>query len=160
MIAETKIDKSLPKSPFLMKGFSDPFRNIHVEGILLYVREYIPAKLLSIEAIPPEYFFVNLNLRKRQWLLSCSYNPHKNNISKHSEILSKNLDLYFSQYESNIIGDFNVGANDPHMNDFCNVYNLSSLIKAPACYKTPENPSCNDLILTNSPFKLSKALVG
>ena len=60
----------------------------------------------------------------------------------------------------NIIRDFNVGANDPHMNDFCNDFcNLSSLIKAPPCYKTPETPSCNDLILTNSPFKFSKALV-
>ena len=31
------------------------------------------------------------------------YNPHKINISKHIEILSKNLDLYSPQYESIII---------------------------------------------------------
>ena len=96
--------------------------------------------------------FVELNLRKRKWLISCSYNPHKSNIFKHIEILSKNLDLQSSHYESNIIiGDFNVGVSDPHINDFCNAYNLNSLIKEPTCYKNRDNPSCIDLILTNSP---------
>ena len=84
--------------------------------------------------------------------MSCSYNPQKNNISKNTEIWSKNLDLYSSQYENNIIiRDFNVGVNDPHMSDFCNAYNLSSLIKEPACYKNPENTPCIYLILTNWP---------
>ena len=35
-------------------------------------------------------------------------------------MLSKNLDLYFFQYENNVIvGDFNVEVSDPHMNDLC-----------------------------------------
>ena len=42
-ISETKIDESFPKSQFLIKGFSNPFRivnrNVHGGGILLYVRE-------------------------------------------------------------------------------------------------------------------------
>ena len=50
-----------------------------------------------------------------------------------------------------IIGNFNVGLSDPRMNDFCNVYNLSSLVTEPTCYKDPENLSCTDIILTNSP---------
>ena len=37
------------------------------------------------------------------------------------------------------------------MNDFCNAYNLSSLIKELTCYKNPENPSSIDLILKSSP---------
>ena len=49
------------------------------------------------------FFFTEFNLPKRNWLISCSYSPHKNNISKHIEILSKNLDLYFSHYENDII---------------------------------------------------------
>ena len=162
MISEIKINESFPKSQFLIKDFSDPFRidrNIHGEGILLYVRVDIPTKLLSIEPIRSECFFVELNLRKRKWLISCSYNPHKNKFSKHIEILSKNLDLS-SQYKSNIIiGDFNVGVSDPHMNDFCNGYNLSSLINEPIFYKNPDNLSCIDLILTNSPRSLQGSCV-
>ena len=63
-------------------------------------------------------------------------------------------------YANIIIGDFNVEVSDPHMNDFCNAYNLSSLIMETTCYKNPENPSCIDLILTNSPRIASKARGG
>ena len=77
-------------------------RNVHGGGILLYVTGNIPSKLLSIEPIHSKCFFVELNLRERKWLISCSYNPHKNNIFKHIKILSKNLDLYSSQYENNV----------------------------------------------------------
>ena len=76
-----------------------------------------------------ECFLVELNLRKRKWLISCSYNLNKNNISKHIEIQSKNLDLYSSQYKSNII----IG--DHH------------------------NPSCIGLILTNSPCSFQGSCV-
>ena len=51
MILETKIDNSFPKSQFLIKGFSDPFcidQNVHGGDTLLYVREDITTKLLSI----------------------------------------------------------------------------------------------------------------
>ena len=67
MISETAIDESFPKSQFLIKGFSDPFRidrNVHGGGIFLYFKEDIPTKLLSIELIPSESFFVELDLRK------------------------------------------------------------------------------------------------
>ena len=76
---------------------------------------------------------VEFNLRKRKWLISSSYNPHKDNIFKHMEIITyyihisniKNLELYSSQYERNfIVGDFNVRVSDSHMNDFCYACNL------------------------------------
>ena len=36
--------------------------------------------------------------------------------------------------------------------DFCNSYNVRSLIFRPTCFKNPGNPSCIDLVLTNSPY--------
>ena len=42
---------------------------------------------------------------------------------------------------------------------FCSDYNLSSLIKAPTCYKNPDNPRCIDLILTNSPNSFQNSSV-
>ena len=119
---------------------------------MLYAREDIPVKLLSVEPLPTECFFVEINLRKRKWLVCCSYNPHRDNIKNHLQVISANLDLYSSKYEHIIVmGDFNVDIGDKFMGDFCEPYNLSSLIKESACYKNPENPSCIDLILTNSP---------
>lgn len=41
---------------------------------------------------------------------------------------------------------------------FLNAYNLSSLIKEPTCYKNPENPSCIDLIITNSLWSFQDSL--
>ena len=154
LISETKTDGSFPKSQFQIKGFSDPFRvdrNTHGSGILFYAREDIPVKLLSVENLPRECFFIEINLRKRKWLV-CSYNPHRDNIKDHLNTISANLDLHSSKYEYIIvIGDFNVEVNDKFMSNFCESYNLISLIKESTCYKNPENPSCIDLILANSP---------
>ena len=38
-------------------------------------------------------------------------------------------------------------------------FDLTSLIKEPTCYKTPDNPSCIDLILTNKPLSFQNACV-
>ena len=137
MISETKIDNSFPKGQFLIKGFCEPFRidrNIHGGGILFYVREDNPVKPLSIEPLPTECFFVEINLRKRKWLVCCSYSPHKDNISNHLQSIRKKLDLYSSNYESIIlVGDFNSEINDKCMNDFFESYNLNSLVRKSAC---------------------------
>ena len=47
LISETKIDKTFPKSQFLISGYSPPFRldrTANGGGLLLYVREHIPSK--------------------------------------------------------------------------------------------------------------------
>ena len=38
-----------------------------------------------------------------------------------------------------------------HLRSFCDNYSLRSLIKQPTWYKSPTNPTCIDLILTNRP---------
>ena len=35
------------------------------------------------------------------------------------------------------------------MKDFCEIYNLQNLIKEPTCFKSVQNPTSIDLILTN-----------
>ena len=59
--------------------------------------------------------------------------------------------IYFSfNYENFLlIGEFNVGLDDTAMKDFCNLYNLRSLIDKPTFYKNPANSSCIELLLTN-----------
>ena len=63
MLPETKIDDSFPKGQFLIKGFGDPFRidrNSNAGGFLFYVREDIPAKLLSVELYQQNIFLLIL----------------------------------------------------------------------------------------------------
>ena len=100
-----------------------------------------------------ECFLVEINIRKRKWLIVCSYNPHRNTISEHLHSLSKRIDLHSSRYDNLlIIGDFNVESTDKCMGEFCESYSLKHLVKVPTCFKNPNNPSCIDLMLTNKPM--------
>ena len=52
MISETKLDDSFPSMRFLIEGFGPPFRsgrNSRGGGILVYVREDIPCKLIPMK---------------------------------------------------------------------------------------------------------------
>ena len=63
MISETKLDESFPDGQFTVKGYSKPFRldrNKNGGGIMLYVREDIPARLISVEKSPIEAIFIEL----------------------------------------------------------------------------------------------------
>ena len=92
--------------------------------------------------------------------MCCSYNPNKSNISRHLDTLTKSLDLCSAHYEKTIlIGDFKVRIDDPHMESFCESYRFKSLIIDPTCFKNPENPSCINLILTNSPYSFQNSCV-
>ena len=88
MVAETKNDKSFPTSQFILPGFTSPHRfDITKEGggILAYIREDIPYKLLNISYIASdiECLGTEVSLRKVKCFVTFSYNPHKNYISNH-----------------------------------------------------------------------------
>ena len=60
------------------------------------------------------------------------------------------MDRFLPQYENLLLlGDFNSEMNEEHMKNFCETYNLTNLIKDPTCFKSVENPSCIDVMLTN-----------
>ena len=155
MIFETKIDDSFPIANFLIDGFGQPYRtdrNSSSGGIMLYVREDIPSNHLKVESLPVEGLYVELKLRSENWLINCSYNPNRNAIGNHLEALNDFLDFDSSSYNNIVIlGDFNVGVEEPHMKTFCESYSLRNIIKQPTCYKNPSRPTCIDLILTNVP---------
>ena len=47
--------------------------------ILVYVRENIPSNLIEINSLV-ESISIQLNLRKKKWLVNCSYNANSSNI--------------------------------------------------------------------------------
>ena len=70
MISETKLDSSFPVGQFLIYGFPEPYRldrNSNGGGILLYIREGIPSKLIDTK-MTVEGFFVEVNLREKSGL--------------------------------------------------------------------------------------------
>ena len=157
LLSETKLDDPFPTGQFSLTGYSKPYRldrSSNCGGILLYVRDDIPSRLLTDYKIKDnlELLFLEVNIYKKKCLLSCFYNPHKSNISNHLHHLNKGLDVYLKSYDNILImimGDFNSEFSENCLNGFCNVNSLKTLNRDPTSFKNPSNPSCIDLFLTN-----------
>ena len=113
--SETKLDSSFPGEKFVIKGYSTPFRldrNQTGGGLLLYVREGIPCKILK-EYSPKkriENIFIEINLRSRKWFLSCSYNPNTHLIADRLHCIGSGIDFYSSKYDNFVVlGHLNRG---------------------------------------------------
>ena len=130
LICETKLDLSFPRAQFHIHGFGEPYRfdrNGKGGGILLYIRDDIPSKLIESK-MTIEGLFVEINLRKKKWLLCCSYNPKKSLISNHLKEIGNNLDLLSSKYDNYLLmGDFNAEPNDQLFPIFVKLIILTTL---------------------------------
>ena len=153
MISETKIDETFPSRQFYTEGFTPPYRldrNCHGGGILVYVREDIPSKLIEMNS-SVESISIELNSRKKKWLVNCPYNANNSNICDYLRSLGKSLDTLLTHYDKLfLMRNFNAGEANIHIKDFCNLYKLKNLIKVPTSFKNPDNPKTIDLMLTKS----------
>ena len=79
LISETKINSSFPTARFQIEGYTTyrSDRNVNSGRILLYIRDDIPSTLLNSDMFI-ESFYIEINIRKKKWLLVCRYNPNKN----------------------------------------------------------------------------------
>ena len=71
MISETKLDESFPVSRFLIPSFENPIRldrSSSGSGIMLYIKEGIPFKLLKSSALSAnrEAFLVEVKINKKK----------------------------------------------------------------------------------------------
>ena len=95
MVSEMKLNDSFPEGQFLMNGFYSPFRfdrNRNGGGIMLHLRQDTPKNCFKSRFPLWESFFIEITLYKKKWLINCSYNPHKSNIGKHLDMVSRSLD--------------------------------------------------------------------
>ena len=71
MIYETKLDKSFPTNQFMITVLTAPFDldwNDKGGGIIPYIREDIPSRLVSTESSQVEGFIVEIGLQnKKNW---------------------------------------------------------------------------------------------
>ena len=163
MISETKVDDTFPNGQFFVDGFGTPFRldwKRNGGGIILFIRDDIPAKVVSTDDRPIESFYVELNFLKKKWLLNCSDNTKHSSIESHLDSHSKSKDSLLSKYDNFLLlSDFNSCMEDSPMKTFVEIYKLRNVIKKPACFKIPETPACSDLILTNKSLSFKNAYV-
>ena len=103
MISETRVDDSFPDDQFFVDGLGRLFcidRNRNGEGIMLFIRNDIPAKVVSTDDRSIESFYAELNFRKKIWLLNCFYNPKDSSIESHLDSLSKSIDSLSCKYDN------------------------------------------------------------
>ena len=94
LVSETKINSSFPKEQFRLNGYGDPYRldrNTEGGGLLLYFRNDITTKRLTLIDNDIECIISEVNISKRKWLLVGIYNPHKSQISSFLRLLGKIL---------------------------------------------------------------------
>ena len=154
VVSETKLDESFPTGQFEIDGFSTPFRvdrNKEGGGLIIFIRSDIPCKILKTQ-LPNdiEGIFIELKIRNKKWILFAGYNPKKERIAQFLGNIGISLDNLIGNYDNLIlIGDFNSEMEEENIKEFCETYNLHNLIKDPTCFKSVQNPTSIDVILTN-----------
>ena len=123
----------------MIDEFSMPYRcdrNVHGGGISVHFRNNIAAKLLKLENLPSdmEAIFTEMNIKSKNWLLCCTYNPKKYLIENHLRQLQKQLEASSERHEHFLImGDFNTYVSDRSMTLFCTLFKLKNILKEPTC---------------------------
>ena len=166
VLCETKLNQSHTTSQFFIDGFREPFRKDRDAnsggGLLIYVRDDIPCKILKKHTFDNdiEGMFLELNFRKCKWLLFGTYRPPDQDKKHYFKNLTNSLELYIQSYDKVILaGDFNAEEDDLELNAFMSTFSLNSLNKEYTCFKSLVNPSCIDLILTNCPRSFQNTTV-
>ena len=155
VLAETKRDSSFPIHQFRLDGFKQPYRldvTSNSGGIFVFVNDQIPSKEIKSVSIPSDIqaIPIELNLRKCKWLFLPIYKPPSQNEVYFIDQLEKISDSLASSINNCLIlGDFNMEVTSNKLSSFIENNGLYSLIKSPTCFKSPTNPRCIDLMLTN-----------
>ena len=96
LISKTKVE--CPLAQFKIEGFTTPHRydrNDKGAGLLLYIREDIPSRLLQSKShCNIESLSVEINFKKGKWFLNCSYNPHRNSLECLHSVIDEHSKTY------------------------------------------------------------------
>ena len=164
IVTGTKVDDLFPKAQFYINGFSISYtldRNRNGGGLMIYVRNDIPSKMLIKHDLPEDIkaAFIELNFRKCKWL----YRAPSQNHNYFFDNIDKGLDVYSTYEKVELAGDFDAQVGEKSFDTFLSQHELTSTNRYPMCYKNPNNPSCIDHIITNSPksfFKTEAVFTG
>ena len=157
ILTETKIDSSFPSSQFMIDGYGPPHRldrNGNGGGILVFVREDIPSRILKEHVLPGDIDVlpIEINLRKTKILLLASYHPPAQSDEYFFDNVTKILDKYNHSYDKVLLaGDFNAQESETCLKNFITEHNMKNIVKEPTCFKNIENPTSIDLFITNFP---------
>ena len=137
VLTETKLDDTFPTAQFLVNRTD--LTDIEMgKGVMVYIFEDMPIKLLDKHVFPYDM------------LLFGTYHLPSQADIYHFDNLDKAFETYSSYEKRLLIGDFNTEISEPRIDSFIYEHDLHNPVKEKTCFKSAENPSCIDLILTNN----------
>ena len=161
LLSESKLDSSFPDDQFSIPGYQivRKDRDRNGGGLLLYINENIPFKIIQNLSLPPtsEILPIEINLGRFMFLLIGLYKPPSVSEKEFLLHLNKAHNFFSTKYENiTLIGDFNMQPGNKNLKDFCDLNQLEHLILKPTCYKG-KTPSTIDLITTNRKTSFMKS---
>ena len=161
LISETKLDASFPNAQFGIPGYKSfrKDRNINGGGLIFYVNQDLPCKLVANYKFPDnlEILLLEVNLNHSKFLIVGAYKPPSYSNDLFLNELHNALSFYSALYDDFVlIGDFNIPLGNKALNDLCDSFSLKHLITEATCFKGV-NPSCIDHIITNKQFRFMKS---
>ena len=105
-IAETKLDSSFPSAPFIVDGYSAPYRKNRNANVLVYIKEGIPS--CELKNHPPmsnsfDVIVIEINFRKSKWLLINAYKPPSVITLCSVDQISRLLEYYSLTYKNIVL---------------------------------------------------------
>ena len=113
----SRLDNSILKDLHLHTGLIETVMGV----VFLYMPEMNIASKLIEKNSSVESISIELNLRKKMWVINCTCNASNSNICDHLRNLGKSLETLPTNYDKVfLMGDCNVEEANIHIKNFCN----------------------------------------
>ena len=117
----------------------------------------------SFEMKNTETICHELTIVKKKWCILFAYRPPNTGEEEFFNEISVSLNKILGKYDIILAGDLNIDELRPcsdslknYLSDMINIFNLTSLIKEPTCFKL-QNSTLLHLMLTNTPRSFMKS---
>ena len=156
--SETKIDDSYTNSRFSVDDYNiyRADRSDKGGGVMCYVKSSIPHRPrhdISINTDNIESVIIDIRQKSYKCFIVAIYRSPSTPYSVLEEKLTIILDKCFNECENvYVIGDLNVNfLNSKHaMTELLDLYSLKNIVKGPTCFKSIQNATLLDVILTSN----------
>ena len=165
-LSETKLDSSFTNAQFSITNYCTyrQDRNTNGGGILCYVNQKIPHRNrtdIAVNCNGIESIVIHVKLNKISMFFICVYKPPNVNNDHLKCAIEEMLNQCNQQSEYvYIIGDMNINFmnNSNALTDTLISFDLKQMIKEPTCFKSVQNPTLIDIILTNKAKSIAKTI--
>ena len=163
-ISETKLDSSFPDSNFGFGNYVVYRQDLTSSsgGLIVYIRDDLPHRRLRNTEINMDGFeslCIELTIGKSKTVITCIYKHPKVTNEFFLKCMSRVADSLLTNHDDLVfIGDMNCcPTKSDTIKTFCELYDLTNIIKDPTCFKG-STPTCLDVILVSNPRRFLSTL--